>query len=95
METLFKADIFFFITSIAIVVIGMFLIVFFIYIIRILRDVKTIVHRAKRESELIAEDIAEFRTTLRQEGTKLKHIMNFLKKIGGRTSKNKKKVTST
>ena len=95
METLFKADIFFFITSIAIVVLGSFLIVLFIYIIGILRDVKDISHRAKRESELIAEDIAEFRTTVRQQGANIKHIVNFLKKIGGRTSKNKKKVTST
>jgi Tfp pilus assembly protein PilO len=84
MESLMKSDIFFFITSIAVVILTMLLVVAIAYTIRILRNLDDISAKAKDEVGLIKEDISELRQNIKTEGTKIKHFANFFNKLKGR-----------
>lgn len=71
----FKADIFFVITSVAVVIIAGGLAVAFFYVIKILRDVKDISQdvrslssRAKVEGEHLVDDFATMRLNLKGKG---------------------------
>ena len=88
MDTFVHADIFFFITSIAVVLVTAILVVVLIYLIRILRDAKAVTKKVKEETVLISEDIDELRTKTRKEGVKLKNFMEF---FSGFFGKNKAK----
>ncbi len=79
-----KSDIFFFITSIAVVILTMLLVVAIAYTIRILRNLDDISAKAKDEVGLIKEDISELRQNIKTEGTKIKHFANFFNKLKGR-----------
>jgi len=79
-----KSEIFFFITSIAVVILTMLLGVAIAYLIRILRNVDDISTKAKDEAGLIKEDIAELRQNIKTEGAKVKHFTNFFNNLKGR-----------
>lgn len=70
MQSFIHADIFFFISSIAAVVLGVLLIIIFVYLIKILRDVKEISSLAKKESMDLAEDMRMIREEVRGELTR-------------------------
>jgi len=82
-----KSEIFFFITSIAVVIITILLGVLATYLIRILRNVDDISAKAKDEAGLIKEDIAELRENVKTEGAKVKHLVKFFNNLKGRKSK--------
>jgi hypothetical protein len=81
MEDLMKQDIFFFITSIAVVVLTALVATAFYYILKILNDIKYIANKAKTESDLLAEDLHELRSNVKTEGAKLKHFASFFTSI--------------
>jgi Skp family chaperone for outer membrane proteins len=87
MEQILKANIFFFITSVAVMVLSVIAAVFLIYIIRILRDVKDISGRIRSESAMLAEDIAALRANVRNKGMKLRHIIGLIQNIRERTKR--------
>ena len=68
METLAKADIFFVVTTVAIVFGALALVIIAAYVVRILRDVKRISRVVKDETEGIADDIGDLRYKVRSEG---------------------------
>ena len=68
MDTLVKADIFFFITTLAVAFVSAAFIIALIYLIRISRDILSISHKAKDEGEKIIQDIDSARETLKKEG---------------------------
>lgn len=80
MNELVKADIFFFITSIAVVVASVVLTVAFIYLIQILRDVRYITKRVRRESDEIIEDVHEARNFIKKE---VQQALDIKELIGG------------
>ncbi len=67
METLIHADIFFFITSIATVIIGILLAITLVYIIKILIDIREISRIARSESKDLADDIHVIRNEVQSE----------------------------
>ncbi len=79
-----KSEIFFFITSIAVVILTILLGILITYLIRILRNVDDISEKAKDEAGLIKEDIAELRQNVKTEGAKVKHFVNFFNNLKGR-----------
>ena len=79
MDTLQKADVFFFLTSIAVVVVSVLLAIAFYYFIKILRDIKAITEMAKEEGEILAEELSQLRASIKEEGGKIKGFLNFLK----------------
>jgi len=76
-----KQDIFFFVTTIVTVLLGILLAVLMLYIIRIAKDVKYITKKAKDEAELISEDLSELRHNVKAEGAKLKFFMSFFNNL--------------
>lgn len=87
METFLKADIFFAITAVAVVVLSVLVGVAVVYLIRILKNVREISDTAKREAHLIATDIDELRTGVKTKGSRLKSLFNFGAKMKSRQSK--------
>ena len=77
MEDLIHADVFFFVTTIFIVVITAVILVASVYIIGILRDLREISAKAKIESEQILDDVKNLRENVKREGANLKHISRF------------------
>jgi len=78
MESLIKADIFFFVTTIAIVCVSAVTIIVLIFVTRILKEVLKISEKAKSEADNIIADVRDLRSAIREEGTKLKFISEIL-----------------
>ena len=81
METIAKADIFFVVTTVAIVAVSIALLAVLVYTLLILRDVKNISRKVKEETQHISEDIKDLRTNIRTEGAKIRHFTTFAKNI--------------
>lgn len=80
METLFQADIFFFITAVATVILSVLAGIAVVYLIRILRNVRDISDTAKKEADLLAKDVDDLRDDLRSRGRRLSGLFSFVKK---------------
>ncbi len=61
METLIHADIFFYVTTIAVVVIGVVLAFCLFYLLRILKDASDIAHKFRREADKVVADLDSVR----------------------------------
>lgn len=81
MENIIKADIFFFITSIAVAVFIIGMIIAMVYVIRILNDMKRISKTILKESDKLVNDIDSLREAVKSEGAKAKTIANFFLKL--------------
>lgn len=88
METLAKADIFFFITAIAVVILSAAFAVVLVYIIRILKRVDEISERVKKESDAVMDEVASFRQNLKEEGLNFNRIISLFSKKSKRKNKN-------
>lgn len=73
-----QADIFFFITSIAVIVLTLLLIVLLTYAVKIARTISSITETIKKESENVVEDIAELRGRVKEEGLKVSTFWRFV-----------------
>lgn len=74
MNTLVHADIFFFITAIAVVVSTVAFLIAAWYVIQILRDVREISTKAKGAAEKLETDFDALRADLKRKGTKVGSI---------------------
>lgn len=77
MENIIQADIFFFISSVAVIVFTICAIIVMIYVTRILRDMKHISKMMSQESNKIIGDIGSLREAIEVEGAKAKTIASF------------------
>jgi|GEM_PF-3157721 len=91
-ESFIQADIFFFITSIAVVVVGLLFTVALIYFIKILRDIDKFQKRVNAGAGEVIEDIKVIRNELVNEGTGVIGIARTLFKFFGRTTRRIKKI---
>ncbi len=78
METVLKADIFFFVTTLMVLVLSVVFVVALIYLIRILRNIFYISKIVRKESDETAKDFSELRHSLREEASKLKEDVDVL-----------------
>jgi hypothetical protein len=83
-DPFYRQDIFFFITTVAVVLVTLLLAVLIGYLIKISHDIKYITKRARTESDLIAEDIGELRENIKREGVKLKFLSKFFSNLAGK-----------
>lgn len=88
-ESFIQADIFFFITTIAIVLVTIGLIVAIVYVIKILRTVSEVTDKVKEESEEVIADIKTLRTNIKSEGFRLAAVGDFFSRIFGRKKSRK------
>lgn len=75
MNTIIHADIFFFITSIAVVIFAIGTIIVFYYLIRLMKHVEYIAEKIRLESDHVTEDIAAIRDRIRNGESKALSIM--------------------
>jgi uncharacterized protein YoxC len=94
MDTLIHADIFFFVTTIAVVAVALAFIIALIYLIVILRRIRDVAEQVREETILFREDIHGLRDSVQREGFKLKSLFDFgysfLKRRVGKKSKGEK-----
>ncbi len=79
MNDILHANIFFFITSVVVVILGVLAIFAFYYILGILKNIRDITDRAQRGSEVLAGDLQDLRANIKEEGMRFRHIKKFLK----------------
>ncbi|MBI5817265.1 MAG: hypothetical protein HZB09_02455 [Candidatus Yonathbacteria bacterium] len=87
MTEFIKADVFFFVTTIAVVVLTVVAVVFMVYLIGVMRNVRDISDLAKVQSKNISDDISELRANIKRDGVRLKHLVDFMQKPHKRTRK--------
>ncbi len=80
MNDTLHANIFFFITSVAVIVVTLMLVVALWYVIHILRELRMITLRARLASEKLEDEIEYFRQEFRSGGIK---IMSMLSNVVG------------
>jgi signal transduction histidine kinase len=100
MESFVQADIFFLVTTIAVIILTACVIVIFVYAIKIIRDVRYISKKVKEESDKIITDVQDIRETIKtnitdrikeKSSTVIDIVMGGLKLLAGRKSRSKKK----
>jgi hypothetical protein len=97
MTDFLKMDIFFVVTTIAVVVISILLVFVLIRVLRILKNIEDISALVEEEGKALREDLAQMRKSVKTEGVRLKHLFGLfglgatLKKRAG---KKKKKETT-
>ena len=86
MSDVVKADIFFFITAVAVVCISVIFAVVLTYLIRILRNIKDVSEdfrhvsgTVRHESDAIARDINELRGSVKKEGVRWKNAAGVIR----------------
>jgi hypothetical protein len=85
MNTLIHADIFFFVTTIVVVVIGIALTIALVYLAKVLSDIKIVTQQVKEETILFRDDIAELRGDIKKEGFRAERLFMFFRNIFRRT----------
>ncbi|MBX4209329.1 hypothetical protein KW799_01350 [Candidatus Parcubacteria bacterium] len=91
-ESLIHADIFFFISSIALVLVTIGIVIAFIYAIGILKNVRDITEKGKAEWSEIVADSKKLRSAIRDEGVKWKHVVDLARNFFVRDPGKKMKV---
>lgn len=81
METLIHADIFFFVTTILVIVLAILVAVLVYYAIRISRSIFSITETVRKESEHVAEDIAAFRQKIKDDSDRMSGFGGFIRKV--------------
>ncbi len=90
MDTLIHADIFFFITTIWIIVISAIIVVILMYVAMILNDLKKISSKMREGSEALAEDLGELRSSLQSDGVKVQSILKYFSHLFSKRKNHKK-----
>lgn len=88
MNNLVHADIFFFITTCAVVAITIILVFVLIYVVLVAKNIHYVIKKIKEESDHISEDIAHARMKIKEQGTKIASLMGFLKNMASFKSSN-------
>ncbi|HVO28743.1 MAG TPA: hypothetical protein VMT81_02050 [Candidatus Paceibacterota bacterium] len=81
MDTLIHADIFFFVTTIAVIVVALLVAIVLIYLIKVLNRIKDIAEQVREETILFREDIHGLRDSVRREGFKFRSLLGFFSSL--------------
>ena len=92
MDTLIHADIFFFISAIWMIAISAVFFIILWNVARILNDARHISRKIREGSEVLSEDLREWRATIRTEGIQVMALWKFFKNLFSHSkSKTRKK----
>ena len=69
------------------VLLALLLSVIFIYLIKILKDIKYISQKAKTEADIISGELSELRQNVREQGAKLKFFSSFFNSVYKKSKK--------
>lgn len=87
MESVLKSDIFFFITSFVVILLGVAGLVIAAQIYRVLKEIERIAKNTSQATEWILEDFDEMREAIREKGLRLRFFLNFFKGLFERNSR--------
>jgi uncharacterized protein YoxC len=90
MSDFFKMDFFFVVTTIVVVLAGALLVVALYYLIRILKSVDHLAQNVSEESDNVRGDIGLLRERVREEGMKVKHLVDFFSGMKSRRQTRRK-----
>ena len=90
MDSIARADVFFFVTTIVTMLLGIAFIVLLIFLIKIAKNAEHIAKAMRKESDEIIADLDSMRASMRTEGFKIKHIARFFGRIKTRKKGSKK-----
>ena len=99
MEDIVKADIFFLVTTIVVILVGIVTVVGGYYVITIAKDLQLLVRKAREEGEEIIEDIKGLREQARLQENPVRSLVRFLfslssaKKVKGKLRSRRKAKT--
>ncbi|MGD1003644.1 MAG: hypothetical protein ABR884_03675 [Minisyncoccia bacterium] len=91
MDTLIHADIFFFVTTVAVIVVGIAFTIALIYLANVLSDIKEITKQVKEETILFREDMRDLRSDVKHEGFRVERFVIFIKNLFKKTNTRSKK----
>lgn len=95
MTSIMKSDIFFFITSIAVVVLSVLLAMIFIYFFRAIKDLRFLASKIREEGEEIVKDVKEARVKIKEKGAGVfSTVLSLFKTRRQRTKKESHKESS-
>lgn len=94
MDTLIHADIFFFVTTIAVIVVGIALVVLIAYLVKVLRSVRKITDMIGDETVLLRRDIGDLRNEIRARGARVAGTVDWFERFFGGTKKSRSKKKS-
>ena len=94
MDTLIHADIFFFVTTIAVVVFTIAITVLVVYLVQIARSVQKIADAVNDEVSLVRRDMSDLRSGIRERGAQAGAAIDWIKQFFGiaKKSRSKKKA---
>lgn len=87
MESLIQADIFFFVTTIMVVLVGVAMAFVLVRLAGILKNVRDISDEAKEEAARIVADVAELRQELKEHGKKFSGVVGTVESFLPKTKK--------
>lgn len=90
MEAVAKSEIFFFITSICIVLVTLVILVSGVYLVKIAADIKIITKRVKEETTEVMDDLKSARESLKDKGRSLGSILAAIFTLRGKHKRGKK-----
>jgi hypothetical protein len=88
MTDFLKQDIFFFVTTVAVLTVSILLGMLLIYLIRIARTLDEITKKVKAEADIIVDEVRELRTSIRREGVKIRHFTKFFTGVKAKKKRN-------
>jgi hypothetical protein len=91
MASLIHADIFFFVTTIVVVIVGTALTIALIYLAKVLSDIKEITRQVKEEAILVRGDIADLRRDVKREGFRIERFVSFFRTLFKKSKPRSKK----
>jgi hypothetical protein len=94
MDTLIHADIFFFVTTIAVVVITIALTVLIVYLVKVFRSIRKIADAVNEETILLRRDIGDLRNEVRARGVRAGAAIDWFGKFFGKAVKSRSKKKS-
>ena len=95
MDTLIHADIFFFVTTIAVVVITIALAALIVYLVKVFRSIRKIVDAVNDETILLRRDIGDLRNEIRERGARAVGAFDWFGRLFGMTKKSRSKNKKT
>jgi hypothetical protein len=87
MDEFLKMDIFFFVTTVMVVVLGVLAAYVFWRVTKILKYLEHIAEQAALETDNLREDIAEFRSDIRQGGNRIMSALSFFDRVGKKSKR--------
>ncbi len=94
MDTLIHADIFFFVTTIAVVVITIALTVLIIYLVKVFRNVRKITDMVSEETVLLRHDMSDLRSEIRARGARATGAFDWFERFFGTEKKSRSRKKS-